>query len=503
MNRLLARRFAGNSCLVRVPWRSFCDAAAVNSGTAQAKHAEKQRLTSHSEEYDVAIVGGGMVGMAVACSLASMSLTKHLNVAIIDSNPALVNGITIKKEDPPDPRVSTVTPATISLFKEIGAWEYVQQHRHAYFDKMQVWDYTGLGYTRYNARDVSKEVLGCVVENKVLQSSLLSCIQNADIRKTVFPARLTSMNLNPSSIPTELNGTSSTSPWRGFARLELSDGTCIHAKLVQVGADGSKSNVRELSGFKTTGWNYAQNAIICTVEHTVENNCAWQRFLPSGPIAVLPIGENFSNIVWTMSPNESSELKSLTESDFIKSVNHALDYGYGPHPKSSSARDGDLSWFGAGLTSSAGEGFTVPPRVVRLASERMVFPLSLKHANSYVAKHVALVGDAAHTVHPLAGQGVNLGFGDAFALSRVIGEGIAVGSDIGEVSLLRRYEAERRPANIVMMAILDGFQKVYSIDFGPLNIVRAAAFNAANYFSPLKRNIISYASGEQRLPLFT
>ncbi|PKI36490.1 hypothetical protein CRG98_043128 [Punica granatum] len=160
MNRLLARRFAGNSCLVRVPWRSFCDAAAVNSGTAQAKHAEKQRLTSHSEEYDVAIVGGGMVGMAVACSLASMSLTKHLNVAIIDSNPALVNGITIKKEDPPDPRVSTVTPATISLFKEIGAWEYVQQHRHAYFDKMQVWDYTGLGYTRYNARDVSKEVLG-------------------------------------------------------------------------------------------------------------------------------------------------------------------------------------------------------------------------------------------------------------------------------------------------------------------------------------------------------
>lgn len=205
---------------------------------------------------------------------------------------------------------------------------------------------------------------------------------------------------------------------------------------MQVGADGSKSNVRELAGFKTTGWNYTQNAIICTVEHTAGNDCAWQRFLPSGPIALLPIGDSFSNIVWTMSPNESSERKVMTESDFIKSVNHALDYGYGPHPKSSSTGDGDLlSWFGVGVTSSAGEAFRVPPRVIKLASERMVFPLSLKHANTYVSKHVALVGDAAHTVHPLAGQGVNLGFGDAYTLSQVISEGIAVGSDIGEVCI--------------------------------------------------------------------
>ncbi|KAM7462062.1 hypothetical protein LguiA_030191 [Lonicera macranthoides] len=133
----------------------------------------------------------------------------------------------------------------------------------------------------------------------------------------------------------------------------------------------------------------------------------------------------------------------------------------------------------------------------------MVFPLSLMHANSYVSKRVLLVGDVAHTVHPLVGQGVNMGFGDAFSLSRVIVDGIAVRSDIGEISLLKKYEEDRKMANVAMMAILDGFQQAYSVDFGPLNVLRAAAFHGAQYSAPLKWNIISYASGEQRIPLLS
>ncbi|XP_059447850.1 uncharacterized protein LOC132179199 isoform X2 [Corylus avellana] len=435
-----------------------------------------------------------------------MPLTKHLKVAIIDSNPALGSKVCFKKEDPPDPRVSTVTPATISLFKDVGAWQYIERHRHAYFDKMQVWDYTGLGYTSYNARDINKEILGCVVENKVLHGSLLSCIENKDFQKTIYPSRLTSMTLHPRSSPMGMDSTSSRTPsssLRHLAKLELTDGNSLYAKLV-VGADGGKSRVRELAGFKTTGWNYSQNAVICTVEHTDGNQCAWQRFLPAGPIALLPMGDNFSNIVWTMNPKESMDRKSMSEDDFVKDVNNALDYGYGPRPKSSLLGNEDMfSWLRGYVTLSANECFEVPPKVVKLASERMVFPLSLMHANDYASKHVVLIGDAAHTVHPLAGQGVNLGFGDAFALSRVIAEGIAVGTDIGEVSLLKKYEAERKLANITMMAILDGFQKAYSVDFGPLNILRAAALHGAHYISPLKRSIISYASGEQRLPLFS
>ncbi|KAK7256152.1 hypothetical protein RIF29_29587 [Crotalaria pallida] len=507
MNRLVKNTVSNLSAL-RISRNSFCTqnfkAAGSTSGQLSNDHEQKQKISKNIEQYDVAIVGGGMVGMALACFLASMPLTKQLRVAIIDSNPALGINLCIKKDDPPDPRVSTVTPASISFLQDAGAWKYVEQNRHAYFDKMQVWDYTGLGYARYDARDVNKDFLGCVAENKVLHSALLSCIKDSDFKKTIYPLRLTSMTLNPRSISmVDESVTSRESSAQGqSAELQLSDGSSIYAKLV-VGADGGKSRVRELAGFKTTGWNYSQNAIICTVEHTSENRCAWQRFLPTGPIALLPMGDKFSNIVWTMSPTESNNRKSINEETFLEEVNSALDYGYGPHPTSTLSGNRDIfSWFKTDQTLSANEFFEIPPKVVRLASERMVFPLSLRHANSYASKRVVLIGDAAHTIHPLAGQGVNLGFGDAFSLSRIIAEGIALGTDIGEVNLLKKYEADRKPANITMMAILDGFQKAYSIDFGPFNFLRAAAFSGANYISPLKRNIISYASGEQKLPVF-
>ncbi|KAL2237254.1 UNVERIFIED_CONTAM: Ubiquinone biosynthesis monooxygenase COQ6, mitochondrial, partial [Sesamum indicum] len=274
--------------------------------------------------------------------------------------------------------------------------------------------------------------------------------------------------------------------------------------LVKVGADGSKSRVKDLAGINPTGWKYSQNAIICTVEHMEENHCAWQCFLPNGPIALLPIGDNFSNIVWTMTPEESLNRKSMSEVYFVREIDRALDNGYGPHPNSQLFGAAAFSWLTGDTTVSANECFEVPPSVTKVASERMVFPLSLNHGTSYALTHVVLIGDAAHTVHPLAGQGV-------------IAEGIAVGSDIGEdmniylnhersvvaqVSLLRGYESDRRPANLTMMAILDGFQKAYSLDFRPLNVPRAAAFQGAHYISPLKRQIISYASGEQRFPLF-
>ncbi|KAF6141088.1 hypothetical protein GIB67_006533 [Kingdonia uniflora] len=670
MNRIISRKRVATVYALEVHRKGLSvDAVTGVSASNCQEHTEKLDAVNIVHQYDIAIVGGGMVGMALACALSRKPLTKHLNVAIIDNNPALEKGKNIKKGAVPDPRVSTVTPATISFFKvggpvtfgelgvvvvlgeealvvvaHVGAWDYVQQHRHTYFDKMQVqqrdsgvgfggdwrntghfpgggqehrlmcpldhrgprhlprgydirdwvanrdngrwemdnfidwlnrvdkmlafkncngqramtlvktklmgyalnwweniqqlqvsgeydyvtdwevmrgdmmvqfipstyeeesfaklqtlryvrnqsvddyasdfymllsrvvlseskaqrvsrfrlgltkriqdeilfspqslseilemarqvWDYTGLGYTRYTASDICKDILGCVVENKVLHSSLLSSLL--------------------------------------------------------VGADGGKSRVRELAALKTTGWKYSQNAIICTVEHTVENKCAWQRFLPTGPIALLPIGDNFSNIVWTMNPKESSDRKIMVEDEFVKAINHALDYGYGPHPQP--------SFFGYNRNSS----WELPPKVMKVVTERMVFPLSLMYANDYVANRVALVGDAAHIVHPLAGQGVNLGIADALALVKVIADGIAVGSDIGDLGLLKRYEAERKPANIIMTAILDSIQKGYSVDLGPLNLLRAAAFHATEHIFPLKRNIISYATGEQKWPLFS
>lgn len=169
-----------------------------------------------------------------------------------------------------------------------------------------------------------------------------------------------------------------------------------------------------------------------------------------------------------MNPKEAFDHKSATEADFVKTVNHALDHGFGPHPTSSLLGNGDmLSWFGAGVATSGDGGFEIPPKVMKLASERMVFPLSLRHAKNYVSKHVALIGDAAHTVHPLAGQGVNLGFGDAFALSRVIGEAIAVGMDIGEVCNL----------------LLSCFLKLLIYLCGDLPLTPCPKFNRAFYFT--------------------
>uniref|UniRef100_A0A8R7UAJ6 FAD-binding domain-containing protein n=1 Tax=Triticum urartu TaxID=4572 RepID=A0A8R7UAJ6_TRIUA len=384
---------------------------------------------------------------------------------------------------------------------------------------MQVWDYTGLGYTRYSARVVGKEYLGCIVENKVLCNSLLLRLQEQkeDLENMIYPTRLVSLafpsksghvgvaGVKPPSTEADSIGYTSEEVHRSsLVKLDLSDGQTLYSKLV-VGADGSKSNVRQVAGIKTTGWSYPQSAIICTVEHTIANDCAWQRFLPSGPIALLPIGDNFSNIVWTMSLEEASRHKSMSSEDFVMSVNHALDFGYGPHPSSSSVDHYMEKLFsGIGHTAaSTKECFEVPPRAIGLISERMAFRLSLMHSHDYVSKGLALVGDAAHTVHPLAGQGVNLGFGDAAALAKVISEGVSIGADIGDLSLLSWYENDRKTANVAMAAVLDGFQKMYSVDFGPLNVLRAAAFHGAQYISPLKRNIISYAMGDKQSPLFS
>uniref|UniRef100_A0A287MGE5 FAD-binding domain-containing protein n=2 Tax=Hordeum vulgare subsp. vulgare TaxID=112509 RepID=A0A287MGE5_HORVV len=307
----------------------------------------------------------------------------------------------------------------------------------------------------------------------------------------------------PSSEADSIGHTSEELPRSSLVKLDLSDGHTLYSMLV-VGADGFKSNVRKVAGIKKTGWRYPQSVIICTIEHMTRNDCAWQRFLPSGPIALLPIGVNFNNMVWTMIPEEASRHKSMSSEDFVMSLNRALDFGYGPRPSSGSL-DHYMEKVFSGIGDTAAstkECFEVPPRAIGLISDRMAFLLSLMHSHDYVSKGLALVGDAAHTVHPLAGQGVNLGFGDAAALAKVISEGISVGADIGDLSLLSRYENDRKTANVAMAAVVDGFQKMYSVDFGPLNVLRAAAFHGPQYLLPLKRNIISYAMGDKKSLIF-
>ncbi|XWS35104.1 hypothetical protein CRYUN_Cryun21dG0097600 [Craigia yunnanensis] len=423
---IVATKFGSNVYRLRIPWRPFSNDATAKLSSSNTGNLEKE---SEGQQYDIEIVGGGMVGLALACSLASRPLTKHLKIAIIEieiqlwgentslrkktslipgsvllhlrlflsskvinimSQPVLILMFCFSEhfselnECYNVPRLFVMfillSIIVVAYVADIGAWRYVEQ-RHAYFDKMQVWDYTGLGYAKYNARNANKEVLWYVVENKVLLSSLLSHMQDTDLQRKLYSSRVTSMSILPNSSSVEVDSTLSVTSFFTHGRLgklELEDDNSLYAKLV-----------------------------VIEIELV--------RFLPAGPIALLPIGDKFNNIVWTMNPKDSSEFKSMSEDDFLKAVNYALDYGCGPHPTSSLLGNADI--FGSK---------EIPP---------------------------------AHTVHPLAGQGVNLGFGDASTLSSVISEGIALGTDIGEVSLLKKYEEDRKPANIMMMAVLDGFQK--------------------------------------------
>lgn len=187
-----------------------------------------------------------------------------------------------------------------------------------------------------------------------------------------------------------------------------------------------------MAGFQTKGWEYKQTAVICTVKVATNHSTAWQRFLPTGPFALLPMTSPYSNIVWTTTPETAAALKSMSNSHFVAAANKALIEDYGPKPGSKLA-EAMAPVIGPWLGPSVVEQFQEPPRIVECVTERLSFPLALMHASRYVGQRVALVGDAAHTVHPLAGQGVNLGFGDAASISRVVQKGVETGHDIGQV----------------------------------------------------------------------
>ncbi|KAG6554443.1 hypothetical protein Mapa_004360 [Marchantia paleacea] len=513
-----------------VRWPKYRCLSQVTDGVPQFSSAQERPANtstkSGDDQYDVVIVGGGMVGAAVGCGLASSALTRSLRVAIVDGNPATKEKYSKPKDAVPDSRVSAITPATVRFLKDVGAWETIQGSRHAPFDTMQVWDYSGLGYTRYQAADVGEDVLGYVVENNLLISSLASALERTGFAEMICPAKVKGVQFPAGSSSSSTRNLfenlskrarshigASTSfqdqkkveqaspdafaPNDNWAQVLLEDGRLLRTRLV-VGADGGRSRVRDMAGLETRGWDYNQHAVICTVRVVYHHSTAWQRFLPTGPLALLPIGDDLSNIVWSTTPEKAKELKEMSKEQFVTAINRALTEDFGPLPSSHMGGPFNSKWltplFGE-MPPSVSEPFIAPPPVTACLSDRLSFPLSLRHATKYVSNRVALVGDAAHTVHPLAGQGVNLGFGDAATLVKTLREGIKTGENIGELALLEKYEKERLWANLPMMAVLDGFQRVFGTDFPPLNIARAAGFNAVQYLGPLKKRIISFAMG--------
>jgi len=390
----------------------------------------------------VIVVGGGMVG-----ALTSLAMAR------CDLRVTLVEKSTPKEFDIADHdiRVSAISHATLSMFKALGAWDYIHDLRACPFKRMHVWDKSGSAQTSFDSSNIGHQQLGFIVENSLIQDSLwrqLKTLANVEI-------------LSPASVVAFESGDDS-------ASITLNSGQHLQADLI-VAADGSRSALRSLADIAVDGESYDQHALVATVSTELpQQDITWQRFTDTGPQAFLPLVGNRASIVWYHSKLRIAELCALSDNDFIESLQTEF-----------------------------------PDRLGKiLAVERRgSFPLQWSHATRYVKPGFALAGDAAHAVHPLAGQGVNLGMLDAAVLLQCVADGMAAGRNIGSMRVLRRYERWRKPANELMIRLLDGIQRAFQPDDFPeyqahtLKSVRTAALHMADSIAPLNKTCIRSAMG--------
>jgi len=395
------------------------------------------------EHFDCVVIGGGMVGAASALSLAQLGL----KVALVEQFAPK----SFSFEQPLDLRVSAISLASQNLLKQLGAWQQVLNWRTSPYKRLGVWEHDS-AYVEFNAEDIKQEHLGDIVENRLIQLALWQQIDITDNVHSFCPDSLISLTQEDSK-----------------ANLTLTN-TKITAKLV-IGADGAQSKVRQMSGIGLTGWDYQQSAMLINVETKIgQQDITWQKFSPTGPVAFLPLpGKSslggYASLVWYHQRDEITRLSRLSNAQLGMEV-----------LKHFPQQLGDITVIGKGA-----------------------FPLTRRHANSYQHKRVLLVGDAAHTINPMAGQGVNLGFKDVAALQHVIADAIAHGEAWHDEKVLARYEQKRRKDNLLMMSTMDGLYASFSHPSPVVKAFRNLALLAVNKVpflnTTIKNKALEYACG--------
>lgn len=395
------------------------------------------------EHFDCVVVGGGMVGAASALTLAQLGLQVALVEKFIPNE--------FLPEQAVDLRVSAISLASKNLLSQLDAWQAIELMRTCPYKRLGVWEHES-AYTEFNADEIEQQQLGYIVENRVIQLSLWQQINALKNITTFCPESLIALNQDGDK-----------------AILTLTNRT-ISAKLV-VGADGAQSKVREMSAIGMTGWDYQQSAMLINVETSLnQQDITWQQFHQTGPVAFLPLAGKsqlggYASLVWYHQSDELTRLATLTNLQLEKEI---------------------IKHFPKKLGGI---------KVLNKGS----FPLTRRHANTYQNKRVLLLGDAAHTINPMAGQGVNLGFKDVLALQHVIADAINHGEVWHNEAVLGRYEKARRKENLIMMSTMDALYAAFSHPSPIVKAIRNVGLLAINKVpvlnTTIKNKALAYACG--------
>lgn len=401
-----------------------------------AMTASPARRASQTRQADVLIVGGGMAGLSLAAALGGAGA----RVAVIEPTPPTE---LIAPEY--DGRASAIAAGSRAVLDCVGAWSAMERDAQPILD-IRVTDGASPLFLHYDHLEVGGAPMGHILENRVIRRALADRV-----------AALPGVTLLAGRRAVALD-------WDGpRAVATLDDGACVAAALA-VATDGRASPMREAAGIGVTEWRYPQVGIVCTVTHERDHRgIAQEHFLPAGPFAILPMTGRRSSIVWTERADLAPTLLALDDDAFLAELR---------------LRFGD--YLGA----------------LGVEGPRFSYPLGLLHADRYVAGRLALAGDAAHAIHPIAGQGLNLGLRDVAALAEVVIDAMRLGLDPGSAAVLARYESWRRLDNTMMLAATDGLNRLFSNDIAPLRLARAAGLAAVDRMRPLKRLFMRHAMGQ-------
>ncbi|XP_040831240.1 ubiquinone biosynthesis monooxygenase COQ6, mitochondrial [Ochotona curzoniae] len=461
---------------------SRCAAAPVAARRGPLVCSRRWSGASADTVYDVVVSGGGLVGAAMACALGHDIHFRDKKILLIEAGPKKVLE---KLSDTYSNRVSSISPGSATLLSSFGAWDHVCNMRYRAFRRMQVWDACSEALIMFDKDNLDD--MGYIVENDVVMHALTRQLEAVSDRVTVLYRSKAVGYTWP--FPFSM---ADSSPW---VQVTLGDGSTLQTKLL-IGADGHNSVVRQAAGIRNVSWNYDQSAVVATLHlsEATENNVAWQRFLPSGPIALLPLSDTLSSLVWSTSHDHAAELVHMDEEEFVDAVNSAF-WSDANHTDLIDSAGALLQHAIALLRPARVSARQLPPSVARVdAKSRVLFPLGWGHAAEYVRPRVALIGDAAHRVHPLAGQGVNMGFGDVSSLVQHLSSAAFNGKDLGSMSHLTGYETERQRHNTALLAATDLLKRLYSTRATPLVLLRTWGLQATNAVAPLKEQIMAFAS---------